>query len=95
MRAALPVWKSRDSRSDVRGGPSDIRVGGACTLEQPFGDERWVVSPCAYLVGLLHPLVIDELDLRRHGFRVSVADPHLWCPFEDGSALALWDDPDR
>ena len=37
------------------------RLGGACTLEQPFADPGWVVSPCAYLVGLLHPLVIEEL----------------------------------
>ena len=29
------------------------RLGGACTLEQPFSDERYLVSPCAYVVGLL------------------------------------------
>ena len=68
------------------------RVGGACTLETPFDDERWVVSPCAYLVGLLDPLVIDELDLRRHGYRVHTIDPHIWCPFEDGSAFTMWHD---
>ena len=39
------------------------RLGGACTLEQPFDDERFLVSPCAYVVGLLDQLVIDELDL--------------------------------
>jgi phytoene dehydrogenase-like protein len=71
------------------------RVGGACTLEQPFDDERWVVSPCAYLVGLLDPLVIDELELRRRGYRVHPVDPHLWCPFEDGTALAMSDDEGR
>jgi len=70
-------------------------VGGACTLERPFADQRYVVSPCAYLVGLLHPLVIEELRLRDHGYRVHPVDPHLWCPFEDGTALALWDDPER
>ena len=31
---------------------------------RPFADERFVMSPCAYLVGLLAPLVIEELDLR-------------------------------
>ena len=31
------------------------RLGGACTLEQPFPDPGWRVSPCAYLVGLLAP----------------------------------------
>jgi phytoene dehydrogenase-like protein len=24
---------------------------------------------------------------------VQPVDPHLWCPFDDGSALTLWDDP--
>lgn len=71
------------------------RLGGACTLEQPFADPDYLVSPCAYLVGLLHPLVIQELDLPRHGFAVYPVDPHLWCPFEDGSSLALWDDARR
>ena len=42
------------------------RLGGACTLERPFTDERYVVSPCAYVVGLLDRLVIDELELGHH-----------------------------
>ena len=71
------------------------RLGGACTLEQPFPDPGWLVSPCAYLVGLLHPLVVEELALRERGYEVQVVDPHLWCPFEDGTALALWNDLDR
>ena len=71
------------------------RLGGACTSEQPFDDPRWIVSPCAYLVGLLHPVVVEELGLRRRGYRVRVVDPHLWCPFEDGTSLSLWNDPVR
>ena len=71
------------------------RIGGACTLEHPFEDAGFVVSPCAYLVGLLHRRVIDELDLRRHGYRVHVVDPHLWCPFDDGTSLTLWDNSER
>jgi len=71
------------------------RLGGACTLERPFEDDRFLVSPCAYLVGLLHPLVVDELDLRRRGYQVALVDPHLWCPFQDGTSIALWDDPAR
>jgi phytoene dehydrogenase-like protein len=71
------------------------RIGGACTLDRPFTDQGFVVSPCAYAVGLLHPRVIDELDLRRHGYQVHLIDPHLWCPFDDGTALSLWDDPGR
>lgn len=71
------------------------QLGGACTLEQPFSQPDYVVSPCAYLVGLLHPKVIAELDLPRYGFEVQIADPHLWCPFDDGTALALWNDGER
>jgi phytoene dehydrogenase-like protein len=71
------------------------QLGGACTSEQPFADERWTVSPCAYLVGLLHPLVVDELGLRARGYRVHVVDPHLWCPFEDGTSISLWNDSAR
>src|SRR5260370_21634700 len=42
------------------------RVGGACTIEEPFPGVR--MSPCAYLAGLLHPLVVSELDLPARGF---------------------------
>src|SRR3954447_1571375 len=59
------------------------RLGGACTLERPFSDPEYVVSPCAYVVGLLDNLVIDELRLRERGLAFDVADPNLWVPFED------------
>jgi phytoene dehydrogenase-like protein len=71
------------------------QVGGACTLERPFSDSRFVISPCAYLVGLLHPLVIEELALASHGYRTFVCDPTQWTPFEDGSSLTQWLDEDR
>jgi phytoene dehydrogenase-like protein len=71
------------------------RLGGACTLERPFEDERFLVSPCAYVVGLLDGLVIHELDLPSHGYRVTAADPNLWCPFPDGTSFAQFlDDED-
>jgi len=71
------------------------RLGGACTLEQPFEDERFLVSPCAYVVGLLDGLLIDELDLPGHGYRVTPADPNLWCPFQDGTSFAQFLDDER
>jgi phytoene dehydrogenase-like protein len=71
------------------------RLGGACTLERPFPDQRFVVSPCAYVVGLLDELVISELDLRRRGYECWAADPNLWVPFDDGTAFAQWLDHDR
>jgi len=71
------------------------RLGGACTLDTPFTDERFLISPCAYLVGLLHPRVIEELDLERFGYRTFRVDPSQWTPFEDGTSLFQWDDPKR
>ncbi len=70
------------------------RLGGACTLERPFDDNRYLVSPCAYVVGLLDDLVVSELDLRGHGYRVFPADPNLWCPFPDGTSFASFIDAD-
>src|SRR5262245_28373381 len=55
------------------------RVGGACTIEEPWPGFR--ISPCAYLVGLLHPLVIDELDMPAHGFEWYPASTGLFVPF--------------
>lgn len=71
------------------------RLGGACTLERPFSDPAFVVSPCAYVVGLLDQTVIDDLDLYRRGLEVFIADPNLWAPFADGSSLAQWGDDAR
>jgi phytoene dehydrogenase-like protein len=71
------------------------RLGGACTLERPFSDQGYVVSPCAYVVGLLDDLVVGELELERRGLRYWMADPNLWVPFEDGSAFGQWLDHSR
>src|SRR5262245_3969714 len=71
------------------------QLGGACTLERPFPDERYLISPCAYVVGLLDEVVVKELELERRGYRVIPADPALWCPFTDGSSFASFLDGDR
>ncbi len=69
------------------------QVGGACTLEEPWPGVR--MSPCAYVAGLLHPLVIEELRLPEHGFRWTPATGGLFVPFEDGSSIQLWGDTER
>jgi phytoene dehydrogenase-like protein len=71
------------------------RVGGACTLEQPFSDPRYVISPCAYVIGLLDEVVVRELELERRGYRVFVCDPQLWCPLPDGGSFAEFLDRER
>src|SRR5262249_598933 len=55
------------------------RVGGACTLEELWPGYR--VSPCAYLVGLLHPLVIEELGLVGRGLTWVPASAGMFVPF--------------
>jgi phytoene dehydrogenase-like protein len=68
------------------------RVGGACTIEEPFPGV--LMSPCAYLAGLLHPLVISELKLPERGFHWTPAVNGLFVPFLDRSSIQLWDDED-
>ena len=72
---------------------SRSRVGGACTIEEPFPGVR--MSPCAYLAGLLHPLVLKELELPRRGYTWTPAVNGLFVPFLDGSSIQLWDDDAR
>src|ERR1700732_4093129 len=72
---------------------SRTRVGGACTIEEPFPGVR--MSPCAYLAGLLHPLVVSELNLPERGFQWSPAVNGLFVPFHDGSSVQLWDSDEQ
>jgi phytoene dehydrogenase-like protein len=69
------------------------RVGGACTLEESWPGYR--VSPCAYVAGLLHHRVIEELELPRRGYTWTPAMGGYFVPFEDGSSIQLWDDEKR
>lgn len=69
------------------------RIGGACTLEEPWPGYRF--SPCAYLAGLLHPLVLDELNFPAYGYTWSPSPEGMFVPFDDGSSIQLWDDHER
>jgi phytoene dehydrogenase-like protein len=67
-------------------------IGGACSLR------TWntkggplVISPCAYLAGLLHPLVIEELQLVKRGLKWTHA-PGFFIPFQDGKSILLYED---
>jgi phytoene dehydrogenase-like protein len=61
------------------------RVGGACTLEESF--PGFTMSPCAYVVSLLRPEIIRDLELHRYGFDAYVKDPQMFVPFQDGNHL--------
>ncbi len=62
-------------------------VGGACTLEEPF--PGFTMSPCAYVVSLLRPEIIRDLELHKYGFDAYVKDPQMFVPFLDGEHLFL------
>src|SRR5579859_2648947 len=61
------------------------RVGGACTLEEPF--PGFTMSPCAYVVSLLRPEIIRDLELHRYGFEAYVKDPQMFVPYPDDNYL--------
>jgi phytoene dehydrogenase-like protein len=68
-------------------------VGGAAATEEPWPGYR--VSSASYVVSLMPPQVVRELDLKRHGYEVSVITPDYFVPFPDGTSLTLWGDVER
>ena len=65
-------------------------VGGACVTEEFWPGFR--NSSCSYLVGLLAPEVIRDLELHRHGLRILERDGGVMSALPDGEALDLTPD---
>ena len=68
-------------------------VGGAAATEEPW--PGYHVSSASYVVSLMPPQVVRELDLKRHGYEVSIITPDYFVPFPDGTSLTLWGDVER
>jgi phytoene dehydrogenase-like protein len=68
-------------------------VGGAAATEEPWPGYR--VSSASYVVSLMPPQVVRELDLKRFGYEVSIIAPDYFVPFPDGTSLTLWGDVER
>ncbi|HEX6228925.1 MAG TPA: NAD(P)/FAD-dependent oxidoreductase [Solirubrobacterales bacterium] len=68
-------------------------VGGAAVTEEPWPGHR--VSSASYVVSLIPHRIERELELRRHGYRVSIISPDYYVPFSDDTALTLWGDVER
>ncbi len=64
-------------------------LGGACTTEEVWPGYR--VSTASYVMSLLQPRIIDELELRKLGFELLPTD-NLFVPFPDGRYFVFWDD---
>ncbi|HEX6330373.1 MAG TPA: NAD(P)/FAD-dependent oxidoreductase [Actinomycetota bacterium] len=68
-------------------------LGGAAATEEPWPGYR--VSSASYVVSLMPPRIVRELDLKRFGYEVSIVSPDYFVPFGDGTSLTLWGDVAR
>lgn len=66
-------------------------IGGAAVTEEIFPGFKF--SEFSYVVSLLRPEIIRDLDLPRHGLRI-LPLPSTFTPMENGDYLATWDDHD-
>jgi phytoene dehydrogenase-like protein len=69
------------------------RVGGGIGTEELY--PGFHVPYCAYICHMLHGKIIDDLELRRHGFDLYPVDPWSFHPFPDGTYLHGWHDTRR
>lgn len=66
-------------------------LGGAAVTEEIYPGFKYTVF--SYVVSLLRPEIIRELDLPRHGLKI-LPLPSTFTPLPNGDYLAAWDDHD-
>src|SRR6201996_6498624 len=66
-------------------------TGGAAVSEHPFGPE-YTVTSLSYVVSLLPPGLVRDLQLDRHGYHVYPQGPYF-APHADGQYLRLTEGP--
>src|SRR5512147_669792 len=66
-------------------------VGGAAVTEEVFPGYKF--TEFSYVVSLLRPEIIRELELPKHGLKI-LPLPSTFTPTENGDYLAAWDDHD-
>src|SRR5262245_56118877 len=62
-------------------------LGGAAVTEEIHPGFKFTV--CSYVVSLLRPEVIRELELAKHGLHITPLDS-AFAPMENGDYLATW-----
>lgn len=67
-------------------------LGGAAVTEEVFPGFRFSVF--SYVVSLLRPEIIRDLELPRHGLQILPLESTV-TPLDDGDYLASWADPDE
>jgi phytoene dehydrogenase-like protein len=71
---------------------SDV-IGGAAVSEHPW--PGWTVSAASYVVSLLHPDIVHELELESYAYHAYLKDPSSFSVARDGRSLLLSRDWDR
>ena len=89
--AATTVWWRRRTWPGRASAPCVLErrpvVGGAAVTEQPWGPD-YKVTMLSYVVSLLPPTILRDLQLERHGYRVHPQGPYF-VPYPDGRSLQL------
>src|SRR5437870_12252556 len=67
-------------------------VGGAAVTEEVFPGFKFSVF--SYVVSLLRPEIIRELELPRHGLQILPLESTV-TPLDNGDYMASWADPDE
>ena len=67
--------------------------GGATVTEEVWPGYK--ISVASYIMSLLQPKIMIDLDLRRHGVEVVDTAAPSFQPFEDGRSLVFWPDTAR
>jgi phytoene dehydrogenase-like protein len=68
-------------------------LGGAAATEETWPGYR--ISSASYVVSLMPDRIVEELELKRFGYEVSIITPDYFVPFPDGTSLTLWGDMER
>ncbi|MBA2543604.1 MAG: NAD(P)/FAD-dependent oxidoreductase [Deltaproteobacteria bacterium] len=68
-------------------------VGGAAITETPWGPS-YKMTALSYVVSLMPPTVLAELELERFGYKIFPQHPYFM-PYPDGRHLMMCDDPAR
>ena len=67
-------------------------VGGCAITEEKWPGYK--ISSLSYVNSLFHPKIIQDLELKKHGFEMLPRNPSSFTPFADGRYLLLGPDPE-
>src|SRR5260370_23835392 len=72
------------------------KIGGVATTESPWpGAPEFRVTRLSYVMSLLPPTIVRELELARHGYKIYPMGPYYQAFPEGGSIKIYADDAQR